>query len=326
MVLRLKLATLMLTATGLLFSPTAPAISLSNCGEPQTFTAPPKRIVVYGNPALENLLALGARTEIVGVVGYAPHKDPQGRAARTALSLPVVAGNGLISAEALLLLRPEMVYSSSWYWLWSPEGATRDQMTAWGISSWLSPGACTGQQSAPQQKISFADLFREIEDLAKILRLEKQGKALVSMAKVHLATLRQRACLLPPVRLLWWYSGTDSPYVAGCCGVPEMLSEESGSRNIFSDVPALWPNISWEEIARRDPDILVLADLPRGGAGDSAGDKIAFLNQFPLTAGLRAVKEKKFIILSGYDMDPSIRSLDALDRLIASLSVKENHD
>ena len=324
MVLMLK--AFMFAAAGLLFSSGSSAVTVTNCGVPQTMTSVPTRIVVYGNPALENLLALGIRQEIVAVVGYDPSRDPMGFSARNALSLPVVARTGLISAEALLLLRPEMVYSSSWYWLWSPEGATRDQMTAWGISSWLSPGACTGQQSAPQQKISFADLFREIEDLAKILRLEKQGKALVSMAKVHLATLRQRARLLPPARLLWWYSGTDSPYVAGCCGVPEMLSEESGSRNIFSDVPALWPNISWEEIARRDPDILVLADLPRGGSGDSAGDKIAFLNQFPLTAGLRAVKEKKFIILSGYDMDPSIRSLDALDRLIASLSVKENHD
>ena len=67
-----------------------------------------------------------------------------------------------------------------------------------------------------------------------------------------------------------------------------MLSKESGNHNIFSDISALWPNIAWEEIARRDPDILVLADLPRGGTGDSAKDKITFLEHFPLTSGLRA--------------------------------------
>lgn len=324
MVLMLK--AFMLAAAGLLFSSGSSAVTVTNCGVPQTMTSVPTRIVVYGNPALENLLALGIHQEIIGVVGYDPARDPLGFSARNALSLPVVARTGLISAEALLMLRPEMVYSSSWYWLWSPEGASRDQITGWGISSWLSPGACSGQQSAPKERISFAVLFREIQDLAKIMHLEGRGLALVSREEEHLAALRQRAAKLAPARLLWWYSGTDSPYVAGCCGVPDMLSKESGNRNIFSDISALWPNVAWEEIARRDPDILVLADLPRGSTGDSAKDKIAFLEHFPLTSGLRAVKEKKFIILPGYDMDPSIRSVDALDRLITSLSTKENHD
>lgn len=324
MVLMLK--AFMFAAAGLLFSSGSSAVTVTNCGVPQTMTSVPTRIVVYGNPALENLLALGIRQEIVGVVGYDPGRDPMGFSERNALSLPVVARTGLISAEALLMLRPEMIYSSSWYWFWSPEGASRDQITGWGISSWLSPGACSGQQSAPKERISFAVLFREIQDLAKIMHLEGRGLALVSRDEEHLAALRQRAAKLAPARLLWWYSGTDSPYVAGCCGVPDMLSKESGNRNIFSDISALWPNVAWEEIARRDPDILVLADLPRGSTGDSAKDKIAFLEHFPLTSGLRAVKEKKFIILPGYDMDPSIRSVEALDRLITSLSTKENHD
>lgn len=326
MVLSRMLTAFALGATGLLLSFDAFAVTLTNCGEPQTFTAVPERIVVYGNPSLENLLALGVRDKIVGVVGYDPLSDSTGYAARHTLSLPVVAGRGPISAEALLMLRPDLVYSSSWYWLWSPEGATRDQITSWGIASWLSPGACGGQQSAAKEKISFAALFRELEDLAKMLHLQGQGETLVNQQEKRLAALRQRAARLAPSRLLWWYSGTDSPYVAGCCGVPEMLSKESGNHNLFSDISALWPNVAWEEIARRDPDILVLADLPRGGAGDSAKDKIAFLEHFPLTSGLRAVKEKKFIILPGYDMDPSVRSVDALDRLITSLSAKENHD
>ena len=36
-----------------------------------------------------------------------------------------------------------------------------------------------------------------------------------------------------------------------------------------------------------DPDAIVLGDLPRGGLGDSAADKIAFLEHHPLTATLR---------------------------------------
>lgn len=326
MVLRKVLAGVVLGMTSIVPTGGDAALSLNNCGEMRHFARTPQRVVVYGNPALENLLALDAQAQIAAVVGYSPENDPQGQAARRNIPLPVAAKNGLISAEALLMLRPDMVYSSSWYWFWSPEGASRDQMTAWGIDTWLSPAACGGQQSTPATKITFAALFREIRDLARILRRDEQAKRLLLHDQQRLETLRQRAAALPSRSLLWWYSGTNSPFIAGCCGAPDMLSQESGSRNIFAEVRALWPNVAWEEIASRDPDVLVLADLPRGGSGDSAKDKIAFLEHHPLTASMRAVKEKQYLILPGYDMDPSVRSLDALDRLITLLFQREYHD
>ena len=42
-----------------------------------------------------------------------------------------------------------------------------------------------------------------------------------------------------------------------------------GARNAFADNRQLWPEISWEAILQRDPDVLVLADLTRGKDGDS---------------------------------------------------------
>ena len=47
---------------------------------------------------------------------------------------------------------------------------------------------------------------------------------------------------------------------------------------------ATWPAGNWEQIAARDPDWIVVADLTRGGDGDSAQAKIDFLRSNPLTA------------------------------------------
>lgn len=65
--------------------------------------------------------------------------------------------------------------------------------------------------------------------------------------------------------------------------------------------------------------MIVLGDLPRGGLGDSAKDKIYFLEHHPLTATLRAVRQKRYVILPGYDLDPSVRTVPALHRLIKGL-------
>ncbi|RTG60183.1 ABC transporter substrate-binding protein, partial [Serratia marcescens] len=54
----------------------ADAVSLHNCGVTRDYPQPPQRVLVYANPALENLLALGLAGRAIGVVGYDRARDP----------------------------------------------------------------------------------------------------------------------------------------------------------------------------------------------------------------------------------------------------------
>ncbi|RTF38246.1 ABC transporter substrate-binding protein, partial [Serratia marcescens] len=54
----------------------ADAASLQNCGVTHDYPQPPQRVLVYANPALENLLALGLAGRAIGVVGYDRARDP----------------------------------------------------------------------------------------------------------------------------------------------------------------------------------------------------------------------------------------------------------
>ncbi|WP_232734415.1 ABC transporter substrate-binding protein [Serratia sp. TKO39] len=296
----------------------ADAVSLQNCGVTRDYPQPPQRVLVYANPALENLLALGLAGRAIGVVGYDRTRDPVPTASAETLQAPTSPAPP--TAEALLLMRPDFVYSASYYWLHSPETPDRARLAEWGIGTYLSPGACSGQQSAIAAALTFEDIFTELRELARIFNVSRAGEALIARLRGQLRAFEAQRAPLPHLRLLWWYAGAQTPYVAGCCGAPGLLSRSVGSENLFGDRPELWPTVSWEVIAARDPDAIVLGDLPRGGLGDSAADKIAFLEHHPLTATLRAVRQRRYVILPGYDMDPSARTVAALGRLIRGLA------
>ncbi len=111
----------------------ADAVSLQNCGVTHDYPQPPQRVLVYANPALENLLALGLAGRAIGVVGYDRARDP----APTADALQAPTSPAPPTAEALLLMRPDFVYSASYYWLHSPETPDRARLAEWGIGTYL---------------------------------------------------------------------------------------------------------------------------------------------------------------------------------------------
>ena len=99
-----------------------------------------------------------------------------------------------------------------------------------------------------------------------------------------------------------------------------MITDTVGARNVFVDTTEEWPQVSWEVIADRNPDALVLADLSRRTIdGDALAAKIAFLESNPVTARMTAVQEKRYIVVNGADLNPSIRTVDGAEKVANGL-------
>ncbi len=92
-----------------------------------------------------------------------------------------------------------------------------------------------------------------------------------------------------------------------------------GAENVFADAATKWPEVSWDEVAAREPDVIVLADLTRGYPGDTAQEKIDFLKSDPLTSTMTAVVNDRFIAVPGQYMDPSIHSVQAVPTVARGL-------
>ncbi len=202
--------------------------------------------------------------------------------------------------------------------------AERDRFAETGIESYLSPTDCDGDISingggTRTRPLTFDALYQEIRELAQIFDVPGRGEALVA----DLEARRQAALdgvTDTGLTVAFWFSDLKTPYVAGGLGSAGILADEVGAVNVFDDLADDWPATTWETFVDRDPDVIVMGDLSRERwPGDQAAEKIEFLQTDPVTKGLTAVAEERFIALHGAEMNPSIRLVDGLEALAEEL-------
>ncbi|MDV3128626.1 ABC transporter substrate-binding protein [Mycobacterium sp. 21AC1] len=297
-------------------------VTLENCGRTVTVKAPPQRAISINQPATELLLTLGLGDRIAGSASWSDSVRPE-LAAENA-KVPVLTRD-FPSLERVLKENPDLVYAT-FDWSFTNEGvAPRERFERLGVPTYQSSSECGGQDADQQRALTFDDMYGEIADVAKMFGVPDRGDQLTSSLKARMVDAGEGADA-DGVSLMWWYAGTKAPYIAGCCGAPGMITTAVGAHNAFADNRQLWPEISWEAILDRDPDVLVLADLTRGDDGDSAAAKIRFLETDPVARRLTAVRERRWIVLPGTAMDPSLRNVDAVETITAGLRALNEAD
>lgn len=296
-------------------------LTVQNCGVRVTFDKPPQRAVSLYQASTEILLSLGLADRMVGTSTWFDPVLPN--LASDNARVPRLADNDP-SLETVLATEPDLVTSASAHTFTPAVVAERTRFAQLGIPTYQSPSVCTGTtvdgetvtRTAP---LEMDTLFREIEELAAIFDVPQRGTEL-------LAELRRRVAAVPAVTaphptVAFWFSGLRTPYLAGCCSAPGMYARELGVTNVFADAREDWPEVSWESLADRDPDVLVLADLNRRRVdGDALDAKLRFLESNPVTRNLTAVRNKRYVVLTGSELDPGIRQVQAVERLAAGFA------
>lgn len=294
---------------------TAGPVVVRNCDRDVRFDVPPQRAVSLSQPATETLLALGLEERIAGATAAEADLLPSQRKAFAAVPhLPREA----VSFERVLDADPDFAYST-FNWSFTDEGvAPRARFEKLGIPTYVSPSECTAQQSAQPEALTIDDVYGEIQDVARIFGVEDRGQRVVDDLKQRMAEAAD-GLNAQDVSLLWWYAEPKTPYIAGCCGAPGIMTKAVGATNANERNRALWPELSWEAILDMDPTVLVLADLDRSDEGASADEKIALLEKHPVAKRLTAVQKRRYIVLKGVEMDPGVRNVDGIEQLAAGL-------
>ena len=293
-----------------------PAVTITNCGTPLTVAAPPKHAVTMEQNATEILLSLGLADRMAGT-SY--QTDPVLPALRGAYdSVPVLA-KLYPSREKVLETQPDFVYSTFTSAYGADAAGPRKDLAKLGVPAYLSRFACEDPATG-EGTVTFDALFAEIKEVATLFGVPDRGGRLVTDQQARLAAAVAGAKGAGGKSVLWYYSGTSTPYVAGSGGVPAAISQKLGVRNAYGDATQRWPAGSWERIAASNPDVIVLADLTRGGDGDSAQSKIDFLRSHPVTAKLDAVRAGRFITVPGSSLDPGVRSVSAVEAVSTGLT------
>ncbi|MFI9024471.1 ABC transporter substrate-binding protein [Streptomyces sp. NPDC053560] len=297
-------------------------VSLDNCGRKVRVDGPPERAVSLNQGTTEIMLSLGLADRMVGTATWT---DPVLKGLEKANSkVKRLADNGP-SFEKVLATEPDFVAASFASTLGKGGVATRGQFDELGVPTYLSPSDCTGKDNGGDgdgsrtKPVTMDVVYGEVRDLARIFGVEERGERLVAglKARVKKATAGIDA---HDVTLLYWFANSESPYMAGCCGAPGAVTRALGAKNVFDDTHEEWPQINWETVADRNPDVLVIGDLTRKSeTAETAAKKIEFLSENPVTKNMDAVKHKRYVLLSGQSMNPTIRTVEAVEKVAAAL-------
>ncbi|MGW6979718.1 ABC transporter substrate-binding protein [Streptomyces sp. NPDC054932] len=299
----------------------APAAAISSCGRPLAFDRPPERAVALDQTSTEILLELGLQKRMAGTANLKTKIPAQYQDAYA--GVPVIAPK-IATNEQLRSATPDFVIAGSTDLYTKDRAGTREELAALEVATFVSAVDCPQQNEAG--KTPFELLFSDYEQLGKVFgseeragRLAREQRAAVTAAGENASRAAAPGGGQPTV--VYLYSVFNGmPYVAGRTGLPSEMSRIVGAKNAFDDVDEDWPEVSWEEVAKRDPDFIVIGDLSeRGRPGDRAAEKRDTMAKDPVASKLAAVRENRIIEVPGIELDPSVRSVHTLGLLAAGM-------
>ncbi len=237
---------LVLSLMGLLGATSAPAAGVQvrdDAGATLTLAAPARRIVSLAPHLTEHLFAVGAGSQVVGVVAYSDFPD-------AARQLPVVGDSAQLDLERIVALRPDLIVA----WQSGNSAQQLQRLAALGLPIYRSES-------------------RELRDIAAtLLRLgELTGHAATAIAQARrfetgIAALRERYAQRSEVRVFYQIWHQPLLTINGTHMISQALTV-CGARNVFAELGALTPSVGEEAVLAADPDAIVTGAVP-GGAAD----------------------------------------------------------
>ena len=302
-------------------------LTITNCGQQVTFDSAPKKTVSIGQGMTEILYSLGLADKVVGTAVWVGPVLPA--YAEVNKGIKRLADNDP-SFESVVGQEPDLV-AAEFEWHVGTQGSVgkREQFAGLGIKTYVSPADCVaktntnGGDGVRSELFTMELIYREIAELAEIYDVQDRGSALIDALKKReadaAASLGGSAKDLP---IAFWFSSKEvagDAFIAGKNSAPAYILKMLGARNVVSTEEE-WPLVGWETIAQANPAVIVIANMDRRRyTADDPKAKIDFLEKDPVTSQLDAVKNRRFVEMDAQSMNPTIRTIDGLEGLAASI-------
>jgi iron complex transport system substrate-binding protein len=173
------------------------------------------------------------------------------------------------------------------------------------------------------QPNALGDVWRDIREVGRALDADEEGHALADALKRRVGTIAaaaQEQPARPTVACLEWLD----PLMAGGNWVPELV-ELAGGTNLFGVAGKHAPWMSWDELCRRDPDVIIA--LPCGFDLERTRAEMAHVARHPAWRGLRAVQAERVFVTDGNQFfnRPGPRLVESLEILAEILHPQRFH-
>jgi iron complex transport system substrate-binding protein len=287
-------------ASGELLPPAAPpqaAVTVNVCGSPVTYASTPLRAVTHDVNITEMFLFLGLGDRLVGYSGITQAKQIDPAFQAQLAGVPRLAEREM-NLEAILGASADFVFGG-WSYGFRQGQITPEVLQRHGIASYVLSESCI--RVGPRSQVALEDGLADLRNLGRIFRIDAHAEQLAQGLEHELRDLRKRMQGVRQRPSVFVYdSGHDIPVTVGRYGMPQAMIEEAGGRNIFDDIPSNWPAGNWEDVVQR-----VIIDYGQ----PHAQGKIDFLLAKPELAGVDAIREKRFFVMSYAEATPGPRNI-----------------
>ena len=289
-------------------------VTVENCGRTLSFDAAPKRAVVHDIDMSEMAFALHLQPAMAGVTGITgwykvspAFKAAQGAIPELAPKYPTL--ETLVAADADF-------FFAGWYYGMKPGGdVTPDTLAAKGIKTYVLTESCA-QVDKARPRADMDLLYKDELALGTIFGRDAEAKAVVNGWKARVAAVAEAVKGKPETGVFVYDSGEDQPFTAGRFAMPTALIEAAGGTNVLGDRPMSWGKASWEDVAARDPQFLILLDYQDGAGYRQLLD---FLERHPAMKETAAVRKHRYLPLRYEQLTPGPANIDAVEALARAL-------
>lgn len=309
------------------------SLTYTSCGVEHTLTQTPSRVVTMNQGVTEFMLAMGLADRMVGTAyiddkiwpRYASDYDTVPVLSDTypsedqimAVNPDFIMGSyasafrertcsttcrGIFSNETGI--GPCEGPDSDWFEAGSNTspsyGTCRPQLHSAGIGTWLEPVSCEDRTLRPQGGATEETVYAAIRQVGEIFNVQPVANQLISeirndfyIAETALASLSGEAGL----RAVWFdcigCCDDDQLFVGAGAGAPNLIMQEAGMINVFSQLDGSWACVDIPTIMAAEPDVMIVVDA----MWDTAVEKIVFLHNHSAFCTAGFVQHADYIII-----------------------------
>ena len=299
------------TATASAKSGSTYPVTVTSCGVPVTYDRAPQRAVANDINTTEDMLALGLESHMIGTfaaVGDGPVSQPIPPQYQAGFNkVRDVSPNSYFTLEQLAGLHPDFLFAGWNYGLQAGTNLTPAYLAKFGIKTLLLTESCAHVQPG-KNSISINDTYTDIRNLGAIFGVQGRAQQLIASMQAQVAAVQAKVANLKPVAVFDYDSGQSAPVTGPGLAMPTPLISLAGGTNIFASLQASWTTVSWEQVVEAQPQCIIINDY----GTPTAAQKEKFLETFPASKNLPAVKNRCFLPLSYDEVTPGPRNAEAV--------------
>ncbi len=276
---------------------TQQTITLDNYGREAVIKKNPQKVLTLGPNCTELFAALGLSDKVIGRSLINHSRGPLPEFADAVNAIPQL-NYAEATREAILTSGADFIYALDWEI--SDTGCNIEEAKSYGMDVYVNSATTLDEQ------------YKEIFDIGKIFGIQERAEAFVADQKERISAVNEKLNGKEPVKVLVYDSGNDGVFTCSGTNFESLLISLAGGKNIFDDLTEKqWVTVSYEEVIKREPDVIVIHDYDLPGVEE----KIAEIKANPSLASLDCVKNNRFVPITLESVLPGNRMAYAVETL-----------